>query len=74
MLILDKQKAVEHMVALAAGGPVAEPEPRPAPGRARTYQRVARYERRPVVTDAVPTLRRKPAFRVRPQTGGIAPA
>lgn len=74
MLILDKQKAVEHMVALAAGGPVAEPEPRPAQMRARTYQRVARYERRAVVTDAAPAMRRKPAFRPRPQSGGIAPA
>lgn len=74
MLILDKQKAVEHMVALAAGGPVAEPEPRPVPGRARTYQRVARYERRPVATDAEPTTRRRHAIRIRPQTGGIAPA
>jgi hypothetical protein len=49
MLILDKQKAVEHIVALTAGvaeTPAEQAEQSPRP-RARTYHRIAVYERRP---------------------------
>jgi hypothetical protein len=52
MLILDKQKAVERVVALTAGeSEVASDPPAVAP-HARTYQRIATYERRahPAVT------------------------
>ena len=56
MLILDKQKAIERVVALAAGLVDANPEARPARPHARTYHRVATYERRPQA-EAV-TLRR----------------
>jgi hypothetical protein len=59
MLILDKQKAVEHMVALAArydGVPI--PEERAPRQRGRSYQKVARYERRPPTTEDAPVGRR----------------
>jgi len=47
MLILDKRKAVEHMVALSTGGRLAaNPEERQARPHARTYHRVATYERK----------------------------
>ena len=51
MLILDKQKAVERMVALMTGEPDSAPafglEEAPAMhSHARTYQRIASYERR----------------------------
>ncbi len=54
MLILDKQKAVEHVMALTLRTPAVAPEAQPARLHARTYHRVATYERRSVVADAVP--------------------
>ena len=56
MLILDKQKAVERVVALTSGAAEAAIEPPAAPRHARTYQRIATYERRPHVLPA--SLRR----------------
>lgn len=46
MLILDKQKAVERVVALTSGAAEAVVEPPAASSHTRTYQRVATYERR----------------------------
>ena len=46
MLILDKQRAVERMLALADCGPGASPEGMPGPQRGRMHVRVAVYERR----------------------------
>lgn len=60
MLILDKQKAVEHMVALTAGeGIVAQPEGRMTRPKGRTYHRVAQYERR-IAAEGSPPPRRSP--------------
>lgn len=44
MLILDKHKAVERMLALAWA---SAPEAAPASPRPRSYRRIAVYERRP---------------------------
>jgi len=54
MLILDKQKAVERVMALTLRTPVVAPEAQPTRLHARTYHRVATYERRFVVADAAP--------------------
>ncbi|MEX2225521.1 MAG: hypothetical protein WEB52_03615 [Dehalococcoidia bacterium] len=66
MLILDKQKAVEHIVALTSADPVAvaRPEERPGRIRARSYHRVARYERKTAAADGGLPPRRSP-FRFR---------
>ena len=65
MLILDKQKACEHIVALTAHDAVtAHPEERLGRLRARSYQRVARYERKPARADGGLPPRRSP-FRFR---------
>lgn len=56
MLILDKQKAVERVVALTSGVTEAIPEAPAVHAHARTYQRIATYERRPHV--GVPAARR----------------
>ena len=51
MLILDKHKAVERMLALAwaapTGAQATAPEALPASPRSRPYRRIAVYERRP---------------------------
>ena len=52
MLILDKQKAVERMVALTSASTAAEPEQPPVRARARSPQRIATYERRPAAAAA----------------------
>jgi hypothetical protein len=66
MLILDKQKAVEHLVALTAGDAVTtHPEERLGRLRARTYQRVARYERKPAAAGGLPPRRSPFRFRRR---------
>jgi hypothetical protein len=57
MLILDKQKAVERVVALIAGESEAASEGIPPQTHARTYQRIATFERRPYVPPA-PMIRR----------------
>ncbi len=76
MLILDKQKAVEHMVALMATGAIsAIPEELTAHSRGRTHQKVARYERRPAAAEDAPA-RRRSATRTRASmhpANGIAP-
>ena len=65
MLILDKQKAVEHMVALTAGdSAAAQPEERQSRTRARSYHRVARYERKAAAEEGALPPRRS-AFRFR---------
>ena len=60
MLILDKQKAVERVMALTSDVTEAMPaygprEASAARARARTYQRIATFERR---VHAAPPLRR----------------
>jgi hypothetical protein len=74
MLILDKQKAVERMVALTTGSTAAEPEQPPVRARGRAHQRVATYERRPAAT--VPATRSRGERRRRrlEQAGEPAPA
>lgn len=49
MLILDKQMAVERMLALTVADAEGDPEARPDLTRARTYQRIAVYQRRATV-------------------------
>ncbi len=80
MLILDKQKAVEHMVALTAGAPDVAPEARPARQlaraggrRSRSRQRVATFERRVahIEPPPPPTVRRNAPELPSP---GISPA
>jgi hypothetical protein len=46
MLILDKQKAVERVMALTSGVTEATPEPSAVRAHVRTYQRIATFERR----------------------------
>ena len=52
MLILDKQRAVERVVALTAGAPELPIEPSAFAPHVRTYQRIATYERRAQVAPA----------------------
>ena len=54
MLILDKQKAVERVMALTLREPAVAPEAQPVRAHVRTDHRVATYERRLVPVDAVP--------------------
>ncbi|MBI5290186.1 MAG: hypothetical protein HY873_14530 [Chloroflexi bacterium] len=56
MLILDRHKAIERMLALAEGIPAAIPEDGRVPLHGRTYRRVAVYERR-ASFDATPSRR-----------------
>ncbi len=56
MLILDKQRAVERVVALTAGATETLADAPAAHTHARTYQRIATYERRAHVM--LPPLRR----------------
>jgi hypothetical protein len=46
MLILDRQKAVERVVALTAGVPEVATDPPAVVPHARTYARIATYVRR----------------------------
>lgn len=83
MLILDKHKAAERMLALAQavhdGSWAAAPEASPTPTRSRSYQRVAVYERRPArarveASAEQPRAARQPAESPLPhQDGGQAP-
>ena len=50
MLILDKQRAIERIVALAQGRADGGAEAQPARPGSRTRHKVALYERKPVVT------------------------
>jgi hypothetical protein len=52
MLILDKKKAVERVVALTSPDAEADPEEDAASARSRTAQRVARFE--PAAAAAAP--------------------
>jgi hypothetical protein len=66
MLILDKQKAVERVMALTTtASTVAEPEPPPVRGRRRNVQRVATYERRPGPPETVAPPATEPKVRRR---------
>lgn len=66
MLILDKHKAVDHMVALTAGDAIAaQPEERIGRPRARSYHRVARYERKAAADGGLPPRRSPFRFRRR---------
>jgi hypothetical protein len=70
MLILDKQKAVEHIVALTSAGSVAaatavRPEERQGRTRARSYHRGARYERKAAADGGLPPRRSPFRFRRR---------
>lgn len=56
MLILDKQKAVERVVALTSAAAEPPPEAPAVHTHARTYQRIATYERRAHI--GVPAARR----------------
>ena len=75
MLILDKQKAVEHMVALTAGAADAEPEPQPSRQRraGRVRQRIATFERRAVHLESPAGDEREGRPAAKPSRG-IAPA
>lgn len=59
MLILDKQKAVARVVALTAGEPHVEAEETAVHAHARTYQRIATYERRAAATLPLRRLERR---------------
>jgi hypothetical protein len=66
MLILDKQKACEHIVALTSGDAVTvHPEERLGRLRARSYHRVARYERKAATAGELPPRRSPFRFRRR---------
>ena len=75
MLILDKQKAVERVMALmTTASATADPEPPVTRSRRRTAQRIATYERRAAPeTVAPPAVEAKPMAqkrrRVRPSVG-----
>ena len=75
MLILDKQRAVERVVALIVGEPQIEPDEIVVHAHARTYQRIATYERRPYVAPT-PMMRRSVERRRRRMRliGGVSPA
>ena len=62
MLILDKQKAVERVMALTGGVIEVAPESGAVIPHARTHQRIATYERR---VHAVPASPRRVAERRR---------
>ena len=75
MLILDKQRAVERVVALIAGEPQFEAEETVVHAHARTYQRIATYERRPYVAPGPMTRRIVERRRRRMRlVGGVSPA
>jgi hypothetical protein len=62
MLILDKQRAVERVVALMSGAEEVAIEPPALLPHTRTYQRIATYERR---AHALPLPLRRAAERKR---------
>ena len=77
MLILNKQKAVERIVALTSEIVAAEPEQSPpARARSRGTQRLATYERRLAATEPAPMPEGRGERRRRrlAQTGEVAPA
>lgn len=81
MLILDKRKAIERVMALTTVSTAAEPEPAPVRTRRRTAQRIATYERQatPAEVGAAAKVadapRRERKRRVRPTVGpASAPA
>ncbi len=73
MLILDKQRAVEHVMALTSTAQPANPEEQSERAHARTYHRVAIYERRPA-SSGVPARRAERRRRRMRLFGGASPA
>lgn len=73
MLILNKQKAVERIVALTSAGAEADPEQQAAAPAEFAGQRLAAYEPAPQVA-AVSTSRRERRRRRREMAGGPTPA
>jgi hypothetical protein len=71
MLILDKQKAVQHMVALTEGQEEEDGEEAQVAVAGRRRQRVATFERRATAAtpDAPHPARRKPAAQ---RAGGVS--
>jgi hypothetical protein len=76
MLILDKQKAVERIVALTSVLVAAEPEQSSVRERGRGSRRLATYERRPAATEPAPVPEGRSERRRRrlAQAGEVAPA
>jgi hypothetical protein len=74
MLILDKHKAVEQMVALTAKAEAVSSEEGPAAAGVRTHRKVATYERRRAAMNSAaeppPTQVRRRAR----HAGGTSPA
>lgn len=71
MLILDKQKAVERIVALTSAGAEAEPEQLAAAPAERGGQRLASYERAAVAPERATASsdRRERRRRLAPASG-----
>ena len=69
MLILDKQKAVEHMLALAHADPALNPEAGLDLLHGRTRQRIAVYERRASVEATAERRTERAAGVLRPAGG-----
>jgi hypothetical protein len=69
MLILDKQKAVERMLALTVPLPEENPEALPELTRARAYQRVAVFERRATPENAPKRRAERRGGQLRPAGG-----
>ena len=74
MLILDKQKAVEQMVALTAKAEAVGAEEGPAAARVRTHRKVATYERRRAAMNSAAAPPIPQARRRARHAGGTSPA
>lgn len=79
MLILDKQKAVEHLVALTTVSPEVAPQRPPARARGRVRQKVATFEHAAPAAETAQQPRRARTRATRPRTEmrpapGTAPA
>lgn len=74
MLILDKQKAVERIVALTSAGAEADPEQQAAAPAKREGQRLASFEPAPSTAVAAATTTRRRERRRRRRTVASEPA
>jgi hypothetical protein len=74
MLILDKAKAVEQMVALTAKAEAVGTEEGPPVAGARTRRTVATYERRRAAMSSAAAPPLAPARRRTRHAGGTSPA
>lgn len=68
MLILDKQKAVEHLVALTTVSPEVAPQRPPARARGRARQKVATFEQAAPEAEMAQPPRRARTRAARPRT------